>query len=385
MIVEIRGTGFSNKGAELMLAAIVDRLGRSMPQIQLVTSTSIGPYQRRARYGLFQKFAPEEQGRMGWLIKRVLHRGYQGNYGLVSHDQIDAVLDASGFALGDSWETRWVEGAAKTFAFWRNQNKKVILLPQAFGPFERPQVRQAARRALLSADLIFARDSDSHDHVSNLVPHHAGVYRAPDFTNLVDVARTRHLQRGGRLAIIVPNSQMLKHGPAEARSRYVDFMTKCAEHLLVRGLEPSIVLHEERSDNELAEQISQSISGGLPIVRESCPLVLKGLIGQSSITIGSRFHGLVNALSQGIPSIGTSWSHKYRYLFEDYGRPHWLVDSLDETERCLNLIDGILNNREDESAHLRAMSNGLKEKSEEMWTIVEEFLASGQTFKNAKL
>src|SRR5690606_14730126 len=42
------------------------------------------------------------------------------------------------------------------------------------------------------------------------------------------------------------------------------------------------------------------------------------IIGDSYLIVGSRFHALVSALSQNIPSIALGWSHKYKTLFSEF-------------------------------------------------------------------
>ena len=78
------------------------------------------------------------------------------------------------------------------------------------------------------------------------------------------------------------------------------------------------------------------------IVRETHALRIKGIIGASEGVISSRFHGLVSALSQGIPALATGWSHKYEMLFQDYGFPEGMLEVDANPEEIRGRIDLII-------------------------------------------
>ncbi|MCG6221254.1 polysaccharide pyruvyl transferase family protein, partial [Vibrio diabolicus] len=97
--------------------------------------------------------------------------------------------------------------------------------------------------------------------------------------------------------------------------------------------------HEGKHDGELCEKVKAATPHSIEIIQETNPLKVKGLIGSSRGIICSRFHGCVSALTQGIPCVGTSWSHKYESLFDEYNRadflakPEWSKEELKEALR----------------------------------------------------
>jgi colanic acid/amylovoran biosynthesis protein len=105
---------------------------------------------------------------------------------------------------------------------------------------------------------------------------------------------------------------------------YTDALISCARHCARLGLRPVLLAHET-GDLELARSIAAG--SGLPadVVREPDPLRAKALVGRSAFAVGSRYHGLVNALSQGVPGLAIGWCHKYLALLDDYDCPECLV------------------------------------------------------------
>ena len=104
------------------------------------------------------------------------------------------------------------------------------------------------------------------------------------------------------------------------------------------------------------------------------PRVLKWLLGQAYFVIGSRFHALVSALSQGVPVLATGWSHKYETLLSEYDFLDGFVSpdaAQAEIEAKLNRVmdgDGAARRKLLERAKLQ------KARTEEMWRRVFECL-----------
>src|SRR5262245_59673667 len=137
LVIELRGVEFVNKGAELMLHSVIARLrGRYKNILFVMEATSRSPHEKHLANGIFtkaafKKFRINFKPLLSLVPSSILKR-----YNLVKEQDIDVVIDASGFAFGNQW------GAAKAgmrladhIRKWKKQGKLVILLPQAFGPF----------------------------------------------------------------------------------------------------------------------------------------------------------------------------------------------------------------------------------------------------------
>src|SRR5690606_4838357 len=185
MLIEVKGIGIPNKGAELMLVAIQQAVGSAIDAVEFA-SEPYTDYKARARYGLYQKAWLEVKKRQIGPMANVLLKGLLGRFGIVRDIDVDVILDASGFAYGDQWGAYKLKSRlGKHIRSWKKNGKKVVLLPQAFGPFSSPEIRTEISRVLQHADLVFARDQQSYQYLQEFLPNSAKLILAPDFTNLV--------------------------------------------------------------------------------------------------------------------------------------------------------------------------------------------------------
>ena len=372
MIIEIRKTDFVNKGSELMLHAIVEQIRATYPDALLTMTTthvnSARPFRKVIDLGFYPKawlpyFGFEFDRLVGLTPKKLREM-----YGIILDREVDVVIDAAGFSYSDQWGDSSSRELARAASRWRKQGTKVILMPQAFGPYAGKRIRKAIRRAVDNIDLVMPREQTSYDYLTAVTGERENIRQYPDFTNLVEGVVPEYFNRYQHGVCLVPNYRMIDKTDGLRSSAYLPFMVRCAQRLREKGARPFILVHEGANDRWLAEQISEG-AGGLPVLVENDPLKIKGILGASFSTVGSRFHGLVSALSQGVPSIATGWSHKYHELFQDYGFPDGIV-SLDDPDSELEdkltmLIDEFSNRKISES--LKKTSEDLKSKSKEMW------------------
>lgn len=376
MIIEIRQAGFVNKGAELMLHAVVQKIREQYPDAKLTMAPSWG-----GSNDTFEKMRELDLYPKAWLWRKGIDFGQFADfipkksllkrYGLVFNSEVDIVLDAAGFSYSDQWGISTSKELSSSSKRWKKNGTKLILLPQALGPFDSKEIQKYVRAWARNADLIFPREADSYRYLTKLVGKQDKIKQYPDFTNLVKGTLPEGYDTSNKRIALVPNYRMIDMTNQKEGDAYVPFMIRCAKYLVTQNQKPFILVHEGENDRLLAEKISEAV-GGIPIVIESNPLHIKGILGSCDATIGSRFHGLVSALSQGIPSLATGWSHKYQRLFEDYAFSEGLVSVFDTDEQLHQKIDLLI--KQESSARLKSKlkekSDQLKLLSEEMWQIV---------------
>jgi colanic acid/amylovoran biosynthesis protein len=376
MLIEIRQAGFINKGAELMLHAVLQKTREAWPDAGFVMvptrNKGPAPYLKRAELGFLQKAWLRCCGLQCGGLAALLPRKVREMYGIVLDREVDVVLDAAGFAYGDQWSLRASRELARSCRRWRRRGARVVLLPQALGPFTSPEIKKLFNTVADNADLIFARDPVSYRYLTEAVGERPNVRMAPDFTNLVEGVVPAGFPADSRRFCLVPNFRMIDKTEGAVSAAYVPFMIKCARYLVEKDAAPFLLVHEGGRDLQLARQIAEGADGRIPIVQEGHPLKIKGILGACEATLGSRFHGLVSALSQGVPSLATGWSHKYEMLFRDYGFDDGLMDVLADDATIRAKLDLIV--APDSRAAIRAViaqkAVTLKKRSQQMWSDV---------------
>ncbi len=372
--VEIKGVQFRNKGAYLMLLACLQGLKAKNTPFELVLSPGPNlPYPERARHGAWQKLAFRRKGmdlsgiiaKLPAAMQRLFNR-----YGMVTERDVDLILEASGFAYGDQWPLTFLQNTAKEVVRCSKAGKPYIFMPQAFGPFSSKQSKAAMRDIITHAKLIFVRDPVSLSHLQSCVevlPEH--VILTPDFTvGLSPQANDEVPQLNMPFAALIPNSKVVSkynHANAEAmRQEYVSAFAAAADYLTVLGIQPVLVNHEGKEDAELCAEIAALSPCGLVQIED--PLAVKAFIGQAQLAISSRFHGAVNALSQGVPCIATSWSHKYHAMMSDFGMGDFCVENLSEDSLLASLAD-LLEQQEQLTNEVSLRAVSLKQQNKLMW------------------
>lgn len=384
MLIEIKGVQFINKGAALMLNAILAKVNELWPDSEVcLVPDANSSYLNRARIGAFQKFNLRKNivdlNGVFYFLPKALRQYFKNKWGIVTEADVDIILDASGFNYGDQWSTILLKQAGSEAVRFKSKNKHYIFMPQALGPFSSEENQQAAKKAFDAASIVFAREQQSFNFVKNYSSN-ANIIQAPDFTNLLNPLNSLRSDLKGWVAI-VPNSKMLsvKNNIPEWQDSYINIILNIINIAVAKGEKVFLLNHEGSEDNKICQQINSLLSKPLEIVEPKSSLEVKAIISHAKAIFCSRYHGCVSALSNGVPCIGTSWSHKYEQLFSEYGVEHLLLPA-DANENSITLlVNSILDHGQETKDILLPHSVNYKQKSNDMWqSIYKKIVSDGK-------
>lgn len=380
MVFELRGVEFNNKGAELMLKAIVEEVKLQFPDAVFVMELSrIVPRKKLLANNIYTKTNIRRKKINFEPLLNSIPKFLKENFKLIAEKEVDVILDGSGFAYGDQWGfAKAKRRLGSPIKRWKAQNKKIILLPQAFGPFKEVALAETMKEIVQKCDLIFARDKISYDYLTALLSSKEKIKLRPDFTNLLTGKAPVSFNPAENEVAIIPNTKMVETNAKGDDGSYINLLKNIIEVIKQLGYKPFFLMHEGAKDIALAEKINASLKEPLPVIKEEDSVAVKGIIGKSKAVITSRFHGLVSALSQGIPCLATGWSHKYEMLLNDYEYPEGLINIDISFENLKNKVAQLLNDDSGKLIRERLTTCSVTQKklSKEMWQEVFDEIKS---------
>lgn len=334
MRVLIYGVNSINKGAQLLLASAASRL-IALGHVPVVSARDVNA-ETRWQTGARGIFSVEKFGPLRSLGLDRIPRVASSRLPIAGDASFDFVLDASGFSLTDSWGMAPISSRLSRLSRWKKKGIGFAMLPQAFGPFELPDVALGVRGVFDSAEHIWARDPVSYEYVARAGGSPDRLEIAPDIT-IGSEAHANDAAAGATL--LVPNWNLARRSGEGGRETYISSLVEVAVGLRDRGKNVVGLCHEGPRDLEIIEAVA-AVVPGMTVLNPASGTECKNIIAGSDLVIAGRYHALVSALSTGVPAIGHSWSHKYKALFDDFGVQDGLADPL-EASSSLERVDSI--------------------------------------------
>lgn len=369
----IVGSNFGNKGAQSMLFTCVYELRRRFPDAVLymlclkeipnkdnLTFPIIRYDKYSYPYALGTISLIDSLHRKGAILKSRLKKTeapYQHSLDLkhfLLSNTFDSILDISGYAISSSCTPLSDVRVFQGIQLAHKLGIPVYLLPQSFGPFEYGN-RQATMEAEIKRNLelcriIFAREPRSYQeltdrfHLTNasyspdLVlstqgPPPESIYRDPVTLNYPSLRRNH-------LVGIIPNQKSVIHSN---KKHILCVYKEIVDQLL--ALNKTVVIYRHSGmDRALCRSIKMMYLENEHVLLNdndfSC-FEYDRFTSQMDYVIAGRFHSVVHAYRNSIPSIVLGWADKYQHLASLVGQDQYVFGITDPSVNVSEICSAI--------------------------------------------
>lgn len=276
--------------------------------------------------------------------------------------------------------------------------KKLVLLPQTYGPYKSFLSQRIAKYIFKRASRIISRDKEGVDLVRKMTnDNRAGtnISFCPDVAFALDASVPKEINihppliHDSKISLIGLNVNGLLYNGGYTRDNmfglnydYKVFVLNLVKRL-ANNTENHIVLiphtfgltDRVNSDPAACRDIMVQLEDRQKdrvhmLLGEHNQFELKGVIGLCDFFIGSRMHACIAALSQGIPTIGVAYSRKFLGVFESVNCGDMVADARRLTsEEIINKILLDFSNRLNLKSRLSNMDD-VKNKIKETFEII---------------
>lgn len=263
--------------------------------------------------------------------------------------------------------------------------KKLIMLPQTYGPFKNAISRTMAKYIIKRATLVFTRDQADIAHINKFVNNHSKNGRvrfAPDVAFILDSRAPKHLDvdpssklRVKESTIVGLNISGLLFNGGYTRDNMFGLKVDYSD--LVYGIIELFMKYDKlvlllvphvfsphgtvESDPDACAKVYKTATAKYPdrivlIKGHYDQSEIKHIIGMCDFFIGSRMHACIAALSQCIPAVGLAYSKKFHGVFKSIGAEKFVIDMrVNSGDEILSALSEAFDERHTSAKYLRSV------------------------------
>jgi polysaccharide pyruvyl transferase WcaK-like protein len=261
----------------------------------------------------------------------------------------DIIIDMSGISyVGDKTGDLFTGIRSYSgFYYAKKFQKPFIRFIQSYGPFQIFPVTYFARKEFKYHSILFARGKHSASYCRKITDP-AKVFDFPDAAVLLPEADTDWLQtylknnnlKEKEYYILSPSSVIyhLNENVKGSGEDHVKSFFEIASYLILQKKKIVFLAHMYSDnplhcDRQICYKVAAQLNSAFPntglihIVEEDLdPMQTKSLIKSSKLSVVSRYHALVAAISTCTPVITMGWNIKYQDLLEYYDAEKYALD-----------------------------------------------------------
>ena len=343
----ITGGELFNKGAQAMTFVTVDECRKRFPNHDIFLLSPMD-YQRTEEEKIQYRFKI-----MGWyplkfakaqnnyILKALcyLRNKKEYNDAVSIYKKCDAMIDISGYALGDIWGyancNNYLEHIEYAMAF----KIPLYIMPQSFGPFnfQGKRVKEfhmRIERCLNYAKVICAREQSGYDALKSKYGLKNVVLRDDLVLNNKQID-LKNIYRGDpniKVPTIMPGSIAIVPNVRTTDWRTTHEIVKLYSDIINIILEYNeyiyIVAHAS-ADLKLCEAIKKVFLDEDRVIlldKDYNCIEYTEIIKDMKFIIASRFHSIVHAYKMAVPCIAIGWAEKYANLLRKFHQEKFYYD-----------------------------------------------------------
>lgn len=331
----ITGGEVENKGAESMVFVVVNYIKKHHKDIEPVLFSSI-EYSNQKFYfenNYAFKIIP-------WGLKSKLkHMFFSGNFSEDVNNIIKnaiLVVDISGYALSSKFKLRHNIGYILNILIMKNNKIPVILFPQSFGPFEygflKLPMKFCIQKTINKVDIVYAREKRSFEFLNSVGIKNIELSIDTVLCN-TDRIEESNIYKNVQISkkeikedsvAIIPNTKLQENTTINIKDLYLDLIES-----LLSSNKSVVLLPHSTDDVELIREISKEFNKTQNVMVISKPLSsieFNQILCKFSYVIGARYHSVVHAFRNSIPTLTIAWEQKYLDLVQLYLQNDYVID-----------------------------------------------------------
>jgi polysaccharide pyruvyl transferase WcaK-like protein len=355
-VVTIGAAYSANKGAASMVQSLLDNLPTHAGEVDVVAVSTHADADRRtyARAGIDVEAVAQSPPELALVqfplallvgLLRTLRLPYRWLLRpralRVLHDA-DLVADLSGISFVDG--RRFIVIVYNAIVVWVPLllGTPVVKCSQAMGPFRAPVNRALARFTLPRMARVCPRGAATEDHLRSLDLRNLTPAGDMAFSmEVTDEVRRRMADvladRGvGRYLVVSPSQVVDTYCQGETipypqlMASFIDAVGQATDrHVVViaHSAQPDAGVNH-LNDLPLCRRIASLAHDRDRLVfldEDLLPTELRAVIAGADALVTSRFHAMISALAEHVPTLVIGWSHKYAEILVPFGLAEWAL------------------------------------------------------------
>lgn len=251
----------------------------------------------------------------------------------------------------------------------------LILGPQTIGPFYDNQVRQIAKQVIDKAAFVMTRDQQSADYISGF--SQKDVVIGTDLAFMLPYQSQTEVHNKIKVGInpsglLCKNKQDASEFDQKMKTDYNIYIEELITAIIK---DPAYELHLIPHVGDEAYLFGNVKQGVICHRKFDTPIEAKNCIAGMDVFIGARMHATIAAFSSGVATIPTSYSPKFKGLYQAIGY-EYLIDLAEmDTKTAVYKTLQYLRNADELRAAAKVSMEKVTKKYQYMTEKLEEFLS----------